>query len=148
MEFEKEEGEGKGKHEVARLVEHLQASSSSTSGSSSGSSTVNETIPPSCELSKSPLHAVITEVCLDNIESVQQAIEGGVSSVELCCDRTNGGVTPSVGLIRQCAALAKNHGVELHVLIRPRPGDFVYNEIEFQIIRDDVIAAKACGANG
>ena len=101
---------------------------------------------------------------MDTIESVHAAIEGGVSSIELCSNRLEGGVTPSIGFVRQAVALARSqsrresdytydihsrlHYVEVHVLIRPRAGDFVYSEAELEVILADVGAAWNAGADG
>lgn len=92
--------------------------------------------------------APIVEICVSDYESARQAFLGGASSLELCSNRSEGGTTPSIGLIEQCVQLVKSTNTELHVLIRPRPGDFVYSDEECQVIHKDIIAAKVAGADG
>eukprot|EP00981_Chlorochromonas_danica_P002128 scaffold424_cov165-Ochromonas_danica.AAC.28 len=88
------------------------------------------------------------EICVSDYHSAKQAFHGGAHSLELCSNRSEGGTTPSFGLIEQCAFLVRGTEVELHVLIRPRPGDFIYSDEEFDLIQRDVIAAKVAGADG
>lgn len=90
------------------------------------------------------------EICVSDIESVIAALEGGATSLELCCDRPQGGVTPSLALIEESVRLAKNssHLVTINVLIRPRPGGFIYTDAEFELIIKDCLAAKEAGAHG
>ena len=61
------------------------------------------------------------EICLSDIESAQAAVRGGCTSMEVCSDRPQGGVTPSHGLVEELVSRYKNT-VEIHCLIRPRPG--------------------------
>lgn len=85
------------------------------------------------------------EVCTGSVESVLAARRGGAARVELCSALEVGGVTPSIGLIREAR---KIEGIALHVLIRPRGGDFLYNEAEIASMEQDIIAARECGADG
>lgn len=87
------------------------------------------------------------EICLSDIESLKNAIDGGCSSVELCVDRSSGGVTPSYGLVKE-ACSRRWSNCEVHVLIRPRDGNFNYSCDEFDVILDDIIAARHAGADG
>ena len=65
--------------------------------------------------------------------------------VELCADLLEGGITPSLGMIRQARTVS---GIDLNVMIRPRGGDFLFNDDEFAAMRADIETAKAEGANG
>ena len=94
---------------------------------------------------------MIIEVCLSDLNSAENAARGGASSIELCVDRcTAGGVTPSCGLISKVVqrVASINSNAVVNVLIRPRDGDFVYSADEFDIILDDIAAAKRAGAHG
>lgn len=93
------------------------------------------------------------EICCGDIESVHAALTGGADRVELCSGLECGGLTPSRGLIR--AAVEAAHKDEtrqsrllVHVLIRPREGDFLYSEEEVGIMLDDIDAAREAGADG
>ena len=85
------------------------------------------------------------EVAVDSLESALAAQACGVDRVELCADLASGGLTPSRGLLE--LALETLH-IPVHVIIRPRRGDFLYTEAEFQIMLRDIAAAKAAGAQG
>jgi copper homeostasis protein len=87
----------------------------------------------------------VLEVCVDSIESAVAAERGGAHRVELCSSLFDGGVTPSAGLI---ASVRQSISVGLHVMIRPRGGDFCYSDDEFQIMRHDILTAKQLGADG
>ena len=88
---------------------------------------------------------LIVEVCVDSLESAVAAERGGAKRVELCGALQEGGVTPSAGLI---AAARKKVSVALHVMIRPRAGDFYYSADEFSVMSRDVLMAKQLGADG
>ncbi len=85
------------------------------------------------------------EICLDSIPSALTAQQGGADRIELCENLYQGGVTPSAGKIKLAKKLLH---IPVFVLIRPRKGDFLYSEVEFQTIMEDILAAKALGANG
>ncbi len=88
---------------------------------------------------------MIFEICLDSVDGVRAAHEAGAARVELCANLLEGGTTPSLGLVRQARTVA---GIGLHVIIRPRGGDFLYDDDEFAIMRTDIAAAKAERADG
>jgi len=85
------------------------------------------------------------EVCAYSIESCQNAQRAGAARVELCGGLGEGGTTPSAGLM---AAVRENIQIDLYVMIRPRGGDFVYEESETDVMRRDIAIAKSLGANG
>ncbi len=85
------------------------------------------------------------EVCIDNIESLHNAISGGATRIELCSSLALGGLTPSYGLMRQAAKLSS---VPVYAMIRPRQGDFLYSEEDIEIMRLDIEAAHQAGLHG
>lgn len=87
----------------------------------------------------------ILEVCVGSVQSAIAARDGGAKRVELCSALEIGGVTPSAGLIRE---VRKVEGIALHVLIRARGGDFLYDDNEVASMEQDIIVAKECGADG
>jgi len=90
------------------------------------------------------------EVCLSDIQSAIEAIKGGVTSLEICSNRVEGGITPSIGFVEECVDLCKQSGreVEVNVLVRPRPGNFLYQPAELKVIYKDILAIKNTGAKG
>lgn len=88
---------------------------------------------------------MLLEIVCTNIESVLAAIQGGADRIELCETLETGGVTPSYDFIR----LAKKAStIPLHVLIRPRSGDFVYSSAELSLMKDSVLFCKDIGVEG
>ena len=85
------------------------------------------------------------EICVDSVAGVKAAREAGADRVELCANLVEGGTTPSLGAIRAARAVAD---LRLHVMIRPRGGDFLYDPDEFAQMETDIAAAKAEGADG
>ncbi|MDF4656539.1 copper homeostasis protein CutC [Vibrio parahaemolyticus] len=85
------------------------------------------------------------EVCIDNIESLHYAIAGGATRIELCSSLALGGLTPSYGFMQQAA---KQSSVPVYAMIRPRQGDFFYNEEELDMMRWDIEAAHQSGLDG
>lgn len=88
---------------------------------------------------------VLVEACVESVESAVAAAKGGADRVELCDDLVEGGTTPSAGAIR----LARERlDIGICVMIRPRGGDFLYTDLEFEVMRDDIAVAKRLGADG
>jgi copper homeostasis protein len=88
---------------------------------------------------------VICEVCVDSVAGVRAAKAAGADRVELCSNLLEGGTTPSCGMIGQARMIA---GIALNVMIRPRGGDFLFDDDEFAIMEADIDAAKAQNADG
>ena len=88
---------------------------------------------------------MIYEICVDSVAGVRAAKAAGADRVELCADLLEGGTTPSRGMIRQARTVA---GIGLNVIIRPRGGDFLFDDDEFAIMQADIDTAKAEGADG
>ena len=87
----------------------------------------------------------IVEICAGDIQSAQAALLGGVQRIELCSALPLDGLTPSAGLIKAARQLQR---MKLHVLIRPREGDFFYDATETDIMFHDISLAKQYGADG
>lgn len=85
------------------------------------------------------------EICVETLNSALAAQQGQAHRVELCSALCVGGITPSSGLIRAARA---ELSIQLFVMIRPREGNFVYNEHEFRIMKDDVVLARELGCDG
>lgn len=85
------------------------------------------------------------EICAETLKACEAAREGGTSRIELCSALNEGGMTPSVGLLRQALCLG---GPSVHVLLRPRGGNFVYSDAEFEAMCDDLKASLDAGAGG
>lgn len=88
----------------------------------------------------------IFEICANGVESALAAQEAGAHRVELCASIPEGGTTPSCGEIRQARRLLT--ATRLHVIIRPRGGDFVYSPLEAERMLTDIETARALGADG
>ena len=88
---------------------------------------------------------MLFEICVDSLEGVRAAAEAGANRVELCANLLEGGTTPSIGTIRRARSASS---IGLHVIIRPRGGDFLYSDDEFEVMREDVLAARTAGTDG
>ncbi|GAA4318916.1 copper homeostasis protein CutC [Mucilaginibacter gynuensis] len=88
---------------------------------------------------------VSLEVCANSTTSALAAQEGGAVRVELCDNLNDGGTTPSAGQILTARKLLH---IKLYVLIRPRGGDFLYNDTEYDIITSDVRFCIDSGCDG
>lgn len=87
---------------------------------------------------------MIREICVDSIEGVRAAKSAGADRVELCAALLEGGITPSLGIIRA----ARSVGIDTMVMIRPRGGDFLFDDDEFAAMEADIDVAKAEKAHG
>ena len=87
----------------------------------------------------------ILEICAGSVESAIAARDGGAKRIELCAALEIGGVTPSAGLI---AEARKIDGLVQNVIIRPRGGDFLYNEYEVACMLQDIRTCKQLGVDG
>lgn len=89
--------------------------------------------------------SVLVEACVDAIDAAREAERGGASRIELCGELLQGGVTPSAGLV---AAVWDRIDIPLFVLVRPRPGDFLYSDDELDVMRRDVEQMKTLAVDG
>lgn len=87
---------------------------------------------------------MILEVCVDSVESAVNAEAGGADRIELCGDLIVGGVTPSIALFER---IRERCGIPIHVLLRPRFGDFLYSEEEFNVLLKQARLFVSAGAD-
>ena len=88
---------------------------------------------------------IILEACVDSIDSALAAQAGGAFRVELCDNLEEGGTTPSLAQIQIARKLLN---IKLHVIIRPRGGDFLYNDIEFERMKQEIRMCGKAGCDG
>ncbi len=84
------------------------------------------------------------EICCGSIQSALNAKQAGATRIELCQNLNEGGTTPSYATIKQCVEM----GLKVFVLVRSRPGDFVYNDLEINNMLEDVRICKELGVAG
>ncbi|MFQ6389748.1 copper homeostasis protein CutC [Priestia aryabhattai] len=87
----------------------------------------------------------IKEACVEGYEQAKKAEKLGADRIELCDNLSQGGTTPSYGTIQYAS---EHLDTDINVIIRPRIGDFVYSEAEYQIMKKDVKTCKDLGVNG
>lgn len=88
---------------------------------------------------------MIVEVCANSLQSALNAQEAGADRIELCTELAVGGITPSFGLLK---AVREQIDLPVHVLIRPRSGDFTYSDDELEIMKTDIAQCVAMGFEG
>jgi copper homeostasis protein len=88
---------------------------------------------------------VMLEVCVESADRAVAAERGGAQRIELCRDLSCGGLTPGVELMQETRRQVR---LPIYAMIRPRPGNFVYSTYEFEIMGNDIAAAKRCGMDG
>ncbi|UQS83740.1 copper homeostasis protein CutC [Bombilactobacillus thymidiniphilus] len=91
---------------------------------------------------------MILEACVGEFSQVEPAIKHGAQRIELNSDLNHGGVTPSLGTIKQAIAYAKPRNIPVIVMLRPRGGNFVYTRAELEIMRNDAHLIEQAGADG
>lgn len=89
--------------------------------------------------------SVLLEVCVETVASAVAAEQGGAHRIELCSDLSVEGLTPGPDLIEQ---VRQQVMIPLHVLIRPRAGDFCYSKSEFEAMKHEIRRAKQRSVNG
>lgn len=87
----------------------------------------------------------VLEVCVDSVESAVSAARGGATRLELCANLVIGGTSPDEDLFRM---VRERVDIPVRVLLRPRFGDFLYSEEEFELLRRQVRRFAALGADG
>ncbi len=88
----------------------------------------------------------MVEVCANGVESCLAAQEGGADRVELCAGIPEGGTTPSYGEIKVARRVLTS--TRLHVIIRPRGGDFLYSDLEVERMAADIAVCRDLGVDG
>ncbi len=92
-----------------------------------------------------PHHPFKIEICVEGIDGLVAAQQAGADRVELCASLLEGGLTPSLGVVREALRVGT---IPFHVIIRPRGGDFLYSELEFASMIEDVKAVRDLGVVG
>lgn len=87
----------------------------------------------------------IIEIATSDFTTTKSAVEGGADRIELCTNLAEGGTTPSLGTIKKCR---ESFSVDIFPIIRPRGGDFLYSDEEFEIMKADVLLCKELGCDG
>ncbi len=85
------------------------------------------------------------EICANSYVSAKNAEKAGADSIELCVELAVGGITPSYGLLKKVMEDSK---LLVNVLIRPRSGDFIYSDAEFEAMKLDIELCKELGCSG
>ena len=85
------------------------------------------------------------EICANSYQSAVNAEASGADRIELCSELAVGGITPSFGLIKK---IKQDLRIPVHVLIRPRSGDFTYSNADFEVMKQDVMFCKNLGCEG
>ncbi|WP_367770345.1 copper homeostasis protein CutC [Flavobacterium sp. WC2421] len=88
---------------------------------------------------------MLLEICTSSHQSAINAQNGGAHRIELCSELAVGGITPSYGLLKN---VLEKVTIPVHVLIRPRSGNFNYSEDEFNCMKADIKICKELGCKG
>ncbi|WP_261813683.1 copper homeostasis protein CutC [Streptococcus bouchesdurhonensis] len=91
---------------------------------------------------------MIYEFCAENVTLLEKAMQAGARRIELCDNLAVGGTTPSYGVTKAAVELAANYDTTIMTMIRPRGGDFVYNDLEIAIMLEDIRLAAQAGSQG
>ena len=91
---------------------------------------------------------MIYEFCAENVTLLEKAMQAGARRIELCDNLAVGGTTPSFGVTKAAVELAANYDTTIMTMIRPRGGDFVYNDLEIAIMLEDIRLTAQAGSQG
>ncbi|HEV3883231.1 TPA: copper homeostasis protein CutC [Streptococcus pneumoniae] len=91
---------------------------------------------------------MIYEFCAENVTLLEKAMQAGARRIELCDNLAVGGTTPSYGGTKAAVELAANYDTTIMTMIRPRGGDFVYNDLEIAIMLEDICLTAQAGSQG
>lgn len=84
---------------------------------------------------------LIKEFCAENLTDLPNLTAAEIRRVELCDNLAQGGTTPSYGVLKEVAHYLHEKGISLATIIRPRGGNFVYNDIELRVMEEDILKA-------
>ena len=84
---------------------------------------------------------LIKEFCAENLTDLPNLTAAEIRRVELCDNLAQGGTTPSYGVLKEAAHYLHEKGISLATMIRPRGGNFVYNDIELRAMEEDILKA-------
>ena len=91
---------------------------------------------------------MIYEFCAENVTLLEKAMQAGARRIELCDNLAVGGTTPSYGVTKAAVELAANYDSTIMTMIRPRGGDFVYQDLEIAIMLEDIRLTAQAGSQG
>ena len=91
---------------------------------------------------------MIYEFCAENVTLLEKAMQAGARRIELCDNLAVGGTTPSYGVTKAAVELAADYDTTIMTMIRPRGGDFVYNDLEISIMLEDIRLTSQAGSQG
>lgn len=91
---------------------------------------------------------MIYEFCAENVTLLEKAMQAGARRIELCDNLAVGGTTPSYGVTKAAVELAADYETTIMTMIRPRGGDFVYNDLEVAIMLEDIALTAQAGSQG
>ena len=91
---------------------------------------------------------MIYEFCAENVTLLEKAMQAGARRIELCDNLAVGGTTPSYGVTKAAVELAANYDTTIMTMIRPRGGNFVYNDLEIAIMLEDIRLTAQVGSQG
>ena len=91
---------------------------------------------------------MIYEFCAENVTLLEKAMQAGARRIELCDNLAVGGTTPSYGVAKAAVELATDYDTTIMTMIRPRGGDFVYNDLEIAIMLEDIRLTAQAGSQG
>ena len=91
---------------------------------------------------------MIYEFCAENVTLLEKAMQAGSRRIELCDNLAVGGTTPSYGVTKAAVELAANYDTTIMTMIRPRGGDFDYNDLEIDIMLEDIRLTAQAGSQG
>lgn len=105
-------------------------------------------VPSSAFPAKNPMAARTLEICIDRLGDLDTALGGGADRIELCGALALGGLTPSAGLARLAVERARAAGARVNAMVRPRDGDFAYDEGDLATAVAEGKALLAEGVDG